>query len=84
MVVALADLASRFPNVLEPWTGCIYATLEGATFFVCLFCQENSTVSTAVVACCGVKLVQCCTVRCLSVSLAVPSTNSTAVWCSAV
>jgi hypothetical protein len=31
MVVALADLASRFPNVLEPWTGCIYKTLEGAT-----------------------------------------------------
>ncbi|KAF6263275.1 non-SMC mitotic condensation complex subunit 1-domain-containing protein [Scenedesmus sp. NREL 46B-D3] len=28
MVVALADLASRFPNVLEPWTGCIYKTLE--------------------------------------------------------
>jgi hypothetical protein len=29
MVVALADLASRFPNVLEPWTANIYNTLEG-------------------------------------------------------
>ncbi|WIA21063.1 hypothetical protein OEZ85_005385 [Tetradesmus obliquus] len=28
MVVALADLASRFPNVLEPWTSRIYETLE--------------------------------------------------------
>jgi hypothetical protein len=29
MVVALADLASRFPNVLEPWTDHIYQTLAG-------------------------------------------------------
>lgn len=29
MVVALADLASRFPNLLEPWTAEIYLTLAG-------------------------------------------------------
>lgn len=29
MVVALADLASRFPNVLEPWTAYMYEPLAG-------------------------------------------------------
>jgi hypothetical protein len=29
MVVALADLASRWPNVLEPWTAYMYEPLSG-------------------------------------------------------
>lgn len=29
MVVALADLASRWPNVLEPWTAYMYDPLSG-------------------------------------------------------
>lgn len=29
MVVSLADLASRFPNVLEPWTAYLYEPLAG-------------------------------------------------------
>jgi hypothetical protein len=33
MVVALADLASRFPNVLEPWTAYMYEPLSGASAF---------------------------------------------------
>jgi len=29
MVVSLADLASRFPNVMEPWTAYLYEPLAG-------------------------------------------------------
>lgn len=29
-MVALGDLASRFPNTLEPWTANMYAPLEDA------------------------------------------------------
>jgi hypothetical protein len=32
MVVSLADLASRWPNVLEPWTAYMYEPLSGANY----------------------------------------------------
>lgn len=35
MVVSLADLTSRFPNVLEIWTSSIYKSLEGTLHWCC-------------------------------------------------
>jgi hypothetical protein len=35
MVVALADLASRWPNVLEPWTAYMYEPLSGEHLEAC-------------------------------------------------
>lgn len=40
MVVALADLAGRFPNVLEPWTDHIYQTLAGGQWLTII--QEGA------------------------------------------
>ena len=80
LVVALGDLASRWPNTLEPWTTHMYAPLadahEGVRHTACLV-TTHLILADILKACARTR-------PCLAAAGREASAPSCGAWCAAV